>query len=219
MTVTSLLNCLKVLFNDESLYGFSTIDSALAEKTGCKCAVTTLMPYPDLSYMYNPVEFFEMTESLRKEHSEKMAELKKFLDRNSVRYATPPASPKDDGEHLAEFSYKWAAIHAGLGFIGKNDVFVHEKYAQRVRISCLLIDYEMPVFRGEVISKCGACDICVRACPHGFIAGQTWHENVRRSALLDYKKCATKSKHGGDGMRYLCALCSLACTYPGCAHR
>lgn len=217
LTVNSLLDCLKAIFKDESLFGFSAIDSSLADKTGCKCAVVTLMPYPDLTYMYNPVEFFHMSEALRKEHSDKMAEFKKFLDKNSVKYATPPASPKDDGEHLAEFSYKWAAIHAGLGFIGKNDVFVHEKYAQRVRISCLLIDYDMPVFTGEVVSKCNACDICVKVCPHGLITGQPWHMSVHRSELIDYKKCATKSKHGGDGLKYLCALCSLSCTYPDCA--
>ena len=218
MTVDALLDCLKAIFKDESLYGFSAIDSSLADQTGCKCALVTLMPYPDLTYMYNPVEFFHMAESLRKEHSEKMTGLKQYLDRNAVRYATPPASPEDDGEHLAEFSYKWAAIHAGLGFIGKNDVFVHEKYAQRVRISCLLIDDEMPVFTGEVYSKCGACDLCVRACPHGLITGQPWHENVQRHELIDYKTCATKSRHDGNGVKYLCARCSLSCTYPDCMH-
>ncbi len=218
MTVDALLDCLKMIFKDESLYGFSAIDSSLADQTGCKCALVTLMPYPDLTYMYNPVEFFHMAESLRKEHSKKIAGLKQFLDRNAVRYATPPASPKDDGEHLAGFSYKWAAIHAGLGFIGKNDVFVHEKYAQRVRISCLLIDDEMPVFTGEVYSKCGACDLCVRACPHGLITGQPWHENVQRHELIDYKTCATKSRHDGNGVKYLCARCSLSCTYPDCVH-
>jgi epoxyqueuosine reductase len=218
VTVDALLDCLKAIFKDESLYGFSAIDSSLADQIGCKCALVTLMPYPDLTYMYNPIKFFHMAESLRKEHSKKIAGLKQFLGRNAVRYATPPASPKDDGKHLAEFSYKWAAIHAGLGFIGKNDVFVHEKYAQRVRISCLLIDDEMPVFTGEVYSKCGACDLCVRACPHGLITGQPWHENVQRHELIDYKTCATKSRHDGNGVKYLCARCSLSCTYPECVH-
>lgn len=115
---------------------------------------------------------------------------------------------------MAEFSYKWAAIHAGLGFIGKNDVFVHYKYGQRVRISCLLINLDVPGFSENIDSKCGDCDLCVRACPHGYISGRAWNVNIRREELVDYKKCAAKSKHSGDGEKYLCARCSLACRYP-----
>jgi len=172
------------------------------------------MPYSDMNYVYNAIEYFEMLETLRKEHSAKLNALKIFLDENNIHYATPPASPKNDGEHLAEFSYKWAAIHTGLGFIGKNDVFVHEKYSQRVRISCLLIDYNMPVFTGEISSKCGGCMKCVEACPHRFISGVSWHIEIEREALINYKECAKMSKHDGEGTKYLCAHCSLACTYP-----
>lgn len=128
-----------------------------------------------MSCMYNAVEYFEMLDALRKEHRTKLNVFKSILDENKIHYSAPPASPKNDGAHLAEFSYKWAAIHAGLGFIGKNDVFVHEAYAQRVRISCLLIDYDAPVFAGEITkSKCGVCNRCVEACPHNFISGANW---------------------------------------------
>ena len=199
-----------------SHFWFSAIDSSLADKTGCKCAVVTLMPYPDLTIcIATLLSSFHISEALRKSIVIKWPSSKSFLIKIPSSMQRLRLLPKDDGEHLAEFSYKWAAIHAGLGFIGKNDVFVHEKYAQRVRISCLLIDYDMPVF-GEVVSKCNACDICVKACPHGLITGQPWHVNVHRSELIDYKMCH-KSKHDGDGIKYLCALCSLSCTYPDCA--
>ena len=214
MTVTSFFEYVNKIFKDETLFGFSSINDDLADKTGCKCALVTLLPYPDLQYMYNAVEYFTMLEDLRKKHIEKLNEIKVFLDTNRIKYATPPASPKDNGEHMAEFSYKWAAIHAGLGFIGKNDVLVHYKYAQRVRISCLLINFDLPVFSGDISSKCGKCSLCVEACPHKFIIGHVWHIAVQREELIDYRKCATKSKHSGKGQKYLCAHCSLACTYP-----
>lgn len=134
-------------------------------------------------------------------------EMLSFLDTDAI----PLASPRDDGEHRAEFSYKWATIHAGLGFIGKNDVFVHYRYAQRIRISCLLINFDLPVFTGNISRKCGNCNVCVEACPHKFITGYKWHAEVKREELLDYKKCAAKSNHN---MKYLCAQCSLSCTYP-----
>ena len=40
------------IFGDNSLFGFSRIDKSLAEREGCKCAIVTLLPYPDLEYCY-----------------------------------------------------------------------------------------------------------------------------------------------------------------------
>ena len=133
---------------------------------------------------------------------------------NNVVYKAPPATPNDDGNHRADLSYKWAAVHAGLDFIGKNDVFVHYKYSQKVRISCLLVDLEMPLFSGDVLSECGDCDLCVKACPYNFISGKLWHMDIHRDELIDYKKCATKTKHSGDGLKYACGYCVMACKYP-----
>jgi len=202
------------IFEDESLFGFSQIDNDLAERESCKLALVTLLPYPDLEYHYNPSEYFIMLNELWKKHTEKMNRVKIFLDDHSVKYKTPPVTPKDDESHLAEFSHKWAAIHAGLGFIGKNDVFVHYKYAQKVRISCLLLDLDMPAFNGEISSKCGSCDLCVKACPYKYISGRTWHIDIHRDELIDYKKCATKTKVSYDGQGYACGDCVMACKYP-----
>lgn len=209
----SLNECLLSVFNDKMLFGFSQIDSGLMDKTGCKCALVTLLPFPDLVYSYNPIEFYCMLEDLRAQHNKKLLMVKQFLDDNKIHYAAPSASPKEDGEYFAEFSYKWAAINAGLGYIGKNDVFVSYKYAQRVRISCLLLDFDAPVFSGEIISKCGACTKCVDACPHNLISGDLWQLDKKRSELIDYKKCGAKSNHGNKGQKYLCANCVMVCTY------
>ena len=214
MNVSSFVKYLKDTFIDESLYGFSAVDESLKQKTGCNRCLVTLLPYPDLAYMYDPFEFYDMLENLRRGLAAKMNAVKAFLDLNNIKYAIPPASPKDDGNHLAEFSYKWAAIHAGLGFIGKNDVFVHYKYAQRVRMSCLLIDFDVPVYTGDIISRCGECGLCVKACPYHYITGRAWNIDIKREELVDYKNCAAKSKHSGEGQNYLCSFCALACTYP-----
>ena len=216
--ISPLTECLLDVFKDESLFGFSPIDKNLSEKEKCKCSLVTLLPFPDLKYNYNAVEYFVMLEELRKIHSEKLRKIKEFFDAHKINYAAPSATPKDDGNYMADFSYKWAAIQAGLGFIGKNDVFVHYKYAQRVRISCMLIDFDIPISPVEIGSKCGDCNLCVQACPHGFISGRTWNTKIQRGDLLDYKKCATKSKYDGEGQKYSCAICSLACTYPEMKH-
>ena len=214
MKANKIIDFLSDVFEDRTLFGFSSAYKDLAKKENCKCALVTLLPYPDLDYAYAPVEYFIMLQDLWAKHSEKMNRVKSFLDDNNIQYKTPPATPKDDGNHLADFSYKWAAIHAGLGFIGKNDVFVHHKYAQKVRISCLLINLDMPVFTGEILSKCNDCELCVKACPYNFISGQTWHIDIHRDELIDYKNCATKTKHSGDGQKYACGYCVMACKYP-----
>jgi len=66
MTVSALKNCLLDVFEDESLFGFSAIDGDLAEKEDCKCALVTLLTYPDLNDTYNAIEYFIMLEDLRK---------------------------------------------------------------------------------------------------------------------------------------------------------
>lgn len=201
------------LFEDQSLYGYAEIPDELKKQTGCSCSLVTLMPFPDLDKIYRPDEFYLMCEELRQLHSFKMNAIKEFLDAHSIRYATPPASPKEDGEHKADFSYKWAAIHAGLGFIGKNDVFVHYKLGQRIRISCLFLDMDVPVFHGSIKSLCGSCDLCVKACPHHCLSGMEWNEAICREELIDFKNCATHNRYSGEGKRHLCCYCTMACPW------
>lgn len=201
------------IFEDESLYGFADIDERLKRSTGCECAMVTLLPFPDMDRAYRPDEFYQLSRELSAEHSRRMAELRRGLDVCGVGYASPPAAPADDGSHRAEFSYKWAAVHAGLGFIGKNDVFVHRKYGQRVRISCLLLRASVETFKGEMRSECADCDDCVRACPHSCLTGAQWHVGARRDELIDYRRCASYSRHDGDGARYLCCYCVMACPW------
>jgi len=204
---------LKSLFFDETLYGYAEIDEELKEQTGCKCALVTLLPFPDMEKNYRPDEFFEMSNELSNTHSNKLNEVKRYLEKYNIAYSSPPASPKNDGEYRTDFSYKWAAIHAGLGFIGKNDVFVHYKYGQRVRISCLLVDIDVPVIQHVLESKCGDCDLCVKACPYHNISGKQWSVSVRRDELVNFKLSAIKSRHYGEGKKYLCCYCMMACPW------
>lgn len=201
------------LFIDDTLYGYSPIDDDLKARSGCKCALVTFMPFPDMERKYSPDEFFEVSNELSKLHSMKMNEIKKFLESRDVRYFSPAAAPRNDGAYWADFSYKWAAVHSGLGFIGKNDVFVHCKFGQRVRISCLLIDIDLPAVQNVMASKCGDCDLCVKACPYHNITGKQWELSVKRDELIDFKLCASKSRHSGDGRKYLCCHCVMACPW------
>ena len=76
------------------------------------------------------------------------------------------------------YSHKEAAHKAGLGNIGKNDLFLHKKYGARVRLGTLFTDCEL---HGDGISEdnpCINCDKCVKACPSGAILGVSF-ENAK----------------------------------------
>ena len=64
------------LFIDDTLYGYSPIDDDLKARSGCKCALVTFMPFPDMERKYSPDEFFEVSNELSKLHSMKMNENK-----------------------------------------------------------------------------------------------------------------------------------------------
>ena len=62
------------------------------------------------------------------------------LKEECIKYYIPPVAQQNEEDLLAVFSFKYAAVNAGLGWIGKNDVLITEKYGPRVRLSAVLVD-------------------------------------------------------------------------------
>lgn len=65
------------------------------------------------------------------------------------------------------FSFKHAALKAGLGVIGKSGLLLTRSFGPRVKLSAVLT--EAPLSGEGVIVEdlCGACDICYKVCPSG----------------------------------------------------
>lgn len=63
------------------------------------------------------------------------------------------------------FSFKYAAVQAGLGVIGKNGLLLTQAYGPRVKLSAVIT--EAPLAADEVMTGdlCGDCDICYKVCP------------------------------------------------------
>jgi epoxyqueuosine reductase len=62
----------------------------------------------------------------------------------------------------------WAA-RAGLGWIGKHTNLITEDYGSWVFIGELLVNLELDYEREPVADQCGACSLCLDACPTGAI--------------------------------------------------
>ncbi|KAI4453028.1 atp-dependent rna helicase rhle-related [Holotrichia oblita] len=75
------------------------------------------------------------------------------------------------GGYSGVFQHKTAARLAGMGYIGKNALFISNKYGPAVRLGTIATD--MPFDVGAPIkADCGDCDICKRACPAMAIRGE-----------------------------------------------
>lgn len=62
----------------------------------------------------------------------------------------------------------WAA-RAGLGWIGKHTNLITEEYGSWIFIGELLLNLELDYDQDEVADQCGACTLCLEACPTGAI--------------------------------------------------
>ena len=99
----------------------------------------------------------------------------RFLEGQGHRCYLPPASmPVDVFKHkgtlhyAAEWSHRQAAIAAGLGVKGLNNLLVTPEFGPYVRLGSLLTTADLePTRRDLPPDLCHQCLQCVRACPVG----------------------------------------------------
>jgi len=71
-------------------------------------------------------------------------------------------------EHVSEYypltiSHRVAAENAGLGWRGKNELIVNERYGCAMRFASIITGIRLP--RGKRVDpKCGSCRACLEAC-------------------------------------------------------
>ncbi|MDE5747156.1 MAG: epoxyqueuosine reductase, partial [Acetatifactor sp.] len=123
------------------LYGFTSI-SYSQYASQYKSALVLAVPYGEQLTIKNYTEekFEKGIQDAKKVLEEIVAQVEEILNEQKVKYYIPPAAQSDEEELVAPFSFKYAAVNAGLGWIGKNDGVITEKYGPRVRLSAVLID-------------------------------------------------------------------------------
>src|SRR4030065_2464728 len=65
-------------------------------------------------------------------------------------------------------SHKHVARAAGLGWIGRNNLLVNEKFGSRIRLVTILTDLPLMIDHPS-IKDCGSCRACLSVCPAGAI--------------------------------------------------
>lgn len=98
--------------------------------------------------------------------------------------------------------HKSAALRAGLGFIGKNNLLITEKYGCALMLGKVLTDAPFKTSRcAPQEPKCGDCTVCVDVCPTKTLLGATWSINAVREDIMVRKLCV------------LCQKCMVMCPY------
>ncbi len=77
------------------------------------------------------------------------------------------AEPLTFDDSLATIELKAAAVEAGLGVRGLNNLVITRRYGPRVRFGAVLTASELPPDRPLHDYYCTSCSLCISACPTG----------------------------------------------------
>lgn len=198
-----------------SIYGFTSISYSVYASQ-YKSALVFAVPYGEQLTIdhYTEEKFERGIQDAKKIIEEILGRMEEILNENKVKYYIPPVAQSNEEELVAPFSFKYAAVNAGLGWIGKNDVIITEKYGPRVRLSAILIDSMFTYGQKITKSNCpNLCRKCVEACPYNALHDVKWDIDVLRNEIIDYQLCNQKrslyiEKHG---RKNACGLCMAAC--------
>lgn len=129
-----------------------------------------------------------------------------YLHECGQRVFPVPSSQIVDWEsNLGHISHRAVAKHAGLGWIGRNNLLVNPTHGARVRYSTVLTDLALP-YDSPIEDDCGTCMECVEACPGGAIGKKP--EDFDLSRCIETIRLVTKTKNIGSK---ICGICVRAC--------
>ena len=140
-----------------------------------------------------------------------------YIEKCGYRYMPIPASQTVNGHETmaGEYSHKKVAFMSGLGYIGKNALFMHKEYGSKVRLGTVFTD--MPLTFGSPLMEnvCKECRVCSSVCPAQAISGESFDINNPDKILIDKKACSDYMKNAfmKIGRGSVCGICIKNCPY------
>lgn len=112
--------------------------------------------------------------------------LLRFLDDRSHRAAPVPSYlPVDMFKNyglIADVSLRHAAVEAGLGTLGTNQLLITDSFGPRVRLMAILTEASLVPDTPMEDEYCDDCGICIEQCPAGAISEEG----------VDIRRCSVK---------------------------
>lgn len=129
-----------------------------------------------------------------------------------------------DSNHLPE---RYIALLAGIGFIGKNQMFITPKYGSYVFLGEIVTNLKINThpstlnhegfFSKSLVSNrnCGNCQICINCCPGKALSVQNYNSEKCLSQLTQKKQINEEEEHKiqKSGLIFGCDYCQLCCPY------
>ena len=199
------------------IYGFTDV-SYCSYRESYHSALVFAVPYgeqltPD---DYTEERFEQGIQSARIRLEGIVTQLELTLQKHQAKYWIPPVAQENETELRALFSFKTAAAHAGIGWFGKNDVIITERYGPRVRLSAVLIDEIFTSGQPITAGRCPEdCTKCFEICPCGALKNRQWTMDTDRSEIIDYQKCNRMRSAfiRKLGRKNACGLCLAVCPF------
>lgn len=114
---------------------------------------------------------------------------------------------------------RYIAYLAGVGFIGRNNMIITEKYGSYVFLAEIITDLDFEAEdkrKFEEISdykECGTCEICYKECPTKSINKNRINPNICLSYITQKKDIDNKEINLLKGNVFGCDFCQLKCPY------
>lgn len=106
---------------------------------------------------------------------------------------------------------RYIAFQCGIGFTGKNNMIVTNKYGSYVFLGEIITDIEVESDTPLEI-RCGNCNLCQTACPTGALLGDK-NSNICMSYITQKKHIDNKWFLQFKGRLFGCDTCQKICPY------
>jgi len=119
--------------------------------------------------------------------------------------AIPATQIIDWQKNIGHLSHRRLGVLAGLGWIGRNNLLVNEKFGSQFRLVSILTNMPLEVDK-PVENACNKCMLCVNMCPS---------KAIKESVLdFDHVKCFDKLKSFQSQRQveqFVCGVCVNVC--------
>ncbi len=137
-----------------------------------------------------------------------------WLERHGYKYLAVAASqsiPALGSPFVGRYSHKKPATLAGLGSVGKNNLFLHKDFGPRVRLCTVFTDLCFSCGSPLSSSICTECNKCVIACPANAISGNAWSSDAQD--FFNPQLCSEHMKKAYQkiGRGAVCGICMRVC--------
>lgn len=207
-------NILKTFFENENIEFFRSfkIDKSLELKyprklpEWAKSGVVFLIPYKVKSQSRNVSEY-AVSRDYHFYIKELSFKLEKYFDNKNAKFCVfADNSP---------FFERDIAQKTGLGFFGRNHLFINEKYGSYIFIGEVVTDFETDICGGKETEKNGCCNCgrCLCACPSGCLLKDDFAQclsGLTQQKTLDDIQKKIVSKHP---LVWGCDICQEVCPH------